>query len=141
MEKMEKIDTVEKIDAEQDSVRIYNIDNYSELNCDTIFLEKPVVIKKNNEKLFFSRLKTDIFIETPVLNCLTSFYEHNRNYLKNTYDKKLPTKDANISPISYSKGGNCNVCENVRQVHTKYSNKQFYKNAAVSSSTRLEKLK
>ena len=84
---MEKIDTLEKKETENDSVRIYNIDNYSELDCDSIFLEKPVVIKKNNEKIFFSRFKTDIFIETPTLDCLTSFYDHNdKKYINVSLD-------------------------------------------------------
>lgn len=105
-------------------------DNYSKSSCK---------LNKCNGRALQPLIKSGMQLNKNKYS--TSFYEHNRNYLKNTYDKKLPTKDANISPISYSKGGNCNVCINSRKVHTKYSNKQFYKNSAVSSSTRLEKLK
>tara|TARA_B000000557_G_scaffold259697_1_gene255946 strand:+ start:279 stop:1094 length:816 start_codon:yes stop_codon:yes gene_type:complete len=72
----------------------------------------------------------------------TSFYEHNRNYKKNIYSKNLPTNKNNVSYYNSSNKVNCDdgVCNN-RQIHNKYSNPKHSTNSAVSSSTRLERLK
>ena len=63
---------------ENEEIIIHSFENnYSNLNPDDIELGKPVVVKRNNDKIFFSKLKTDIFLETPELDCMNSFYEHN----------------------------------------------------------------
>lgn len=68
---------MEKLEQTNEEIKVYNIDNYNDLDCNEIILENPNVIRKNNTKIFFSKSKTDIFIETPILKCINSFYEHN----------------------------------------------------------------
>ena len=63
---------------ENEEITIHSFENnYSNLNPEDIELDKPIVVKRNNEKIFFSKLKTDVFLETPELDCMNSFYEHN----------------------------------------------------------------
>ena len=52
---------MEKLEQTNEEIKVYSIDNYNDLDCNEIILENPNVIRKNNTKTIFFKIKNRYF--------------------------------------------------------------------------------